>query len=121
MYGYQNKCTPVAIEIEDNKVALSRHTHTHTPTDVEDRQPKPTYIVQLTAGRTVELHSTPIQHHHLLLLLLVRVMLTMCNMQESYTTLKNSTMYLKHATAVRRCLLLPFLPYSLPSPEDKLI
>jgi len=91
-------------------------------TVVVDRQPKPTYIVYLPAGRTVELHLTPIQHHHhhLLLLLLVRVMLTMCNMQESYTNLKKSKMYFKHATAVRRCLLLSFLPYSLSS-QDKLI
>jgi hypothetical protein len=42
-------------------------------------------------------------------------------MQESYTNLKNSKMYLKHATTVRRCLLLSFFPYSLPSPRDKLI
>jgi hypothetical protein len=63
----------------------------------------------LPAGRTVELHSTPIQHHHLLLLLLVRVMLTMCTMQESYTNLQNSKMHFKHATAVSRCLLLSFV------------
>jgi hypothetical protein len=30
-------------------------------------------------------------------------------------------MYLIQATAVRRCLLLSFLPYSPPSPYDKLI
>jgi hypothetical protein len=53
------------------------HTHTHTPTVVVDRQPKPTYIVELAAGRTGELQLTPIQHHHVLLLLLLRVMLTM--------------------------------------------